>query len=67
MDEFDEFTRGALARAGLHPTAADLQVLRAVAEAFEPGARALDAVDLAELAIEHDLDPSRPPAPSGTA
>lgn len=42
---------------------ADRGVLQLIAGAFEPVMAALDAVDLADLPLEPDLDPSRPPRP----
>jgi hypothetical protein len=52
----------ALEFAGVSLGEGDLDVLRAVAQAFEPAMAALDAADLAELPLESDLDPSRAPA-----
>lgn len=62
MSDFDEAARAALELAGVSLEEGDLDVLRAVAQASEEGIRALDAADLAELPLEGDLDPSRPPA-----
>jgi hypothetical protein len=53
---------GALEFAGAHLGEGDLEVVRMVAQAFEPAMRALDEADLAELPLESDLDPGRPPA-----
>lgn len=52
----------ALEFAGVSLGEGDLDVLRVVAGALGPAMAALDAVDLAELPIESDLDPSRPPS-----
>ena len=52
----------ALRFAGVSLGEGDLDVLRVVAQVFEPAMAALDAADLAELPLESDLDPSRPPA-----
>ncbi len=49
MSDFDQMAPAALALAGVPFGEGDLEVLRAVAQAFEPAMRALDAVDLAEL------------------
>jgi hypothetical protein len=43
----------------------DLEVLRLVALAFEPSIEALDGAELAQLPLEGDLDPSRPPRGPG--
>lgn len=61
MSDFDEMAPRALALAGVPFAEGDLEVLRVVAQAFEPAIRALDAADLAQLPLEGDLDPSRPP------
>jgi hypothetical protein len=37
------------------------RLLDLIARAFEPAMAALDAVDLAEVPLEPDLDPGRPP------
>jgi hypothetical protein len=58
----DSALEGALEFAGVSLGEGDLDVLRVVAQAFEPAMAALDAADLAELPLEADLDPSRPPA-----
>jgi hypothetical protein len=52
----------ALRFAGVGLGEGDLDVLRVVAQVFEPAMAALDTTDLAELPLESDLDPSRPPA-----
>jgi hypothetical protein len=66
MSDFDEMAPAALALAGIPFGEGDLEVLRMVAQAFEPAMRALDAADLAELPLEGDIDPSRPPRPAPT-
>ena len=53
---------GALEFAGVELGEGDLDLLRVVDGAFGPAMAALDAADLAELPLESDLDPSRPPA-----
>lgn len=42
---------------------ADRGILELIAATFEPVMAALDAVDLAELPLEPDLDPGRAPRP----
>jgi hypothetical protein len=66
MSDFDEMAPAALALAGVPFGEGDIEVLRAVAQAFEPAMRALDAADLAELPLEGDIDPSRPPGQAPT-
>jgi hypothetical protein len=61
MSDFDLVAPAALALAGVPFGQGDLEVLRVVAQAFDPAMRALDAADLADLPLEGDLDPSRPP------
>jgi hypothetical protein len=61
MSDFDEMAPPALALAGVPFGEGDLDVLRLVAQAFEPAIRALDAADLGALPLEADLDPGRPP------
>lgn len=53
--------REALEYAGVELGAGDLEVLLVVAAVFGPAMEALDGADLAELPLESDLDPSRPP------
>jgi hypothetical protein len=67
MDDFEDMARGALALAGVALAEGDLAVLGIVAQAFEPGVRLLDGANLAELPLEGDLDPARPPRPSPAA
>jgi hypothetical protein len=64
MDAFTEMARATLALAGMEVSAEDLEVMGLVAQAFEPGIRALDAVELSQLPLEGDLDPGRPPRPA---
>lgn len=66
MADFDEMAPGALALAGVPFGEGDAEVLRLVARAFEPAMRALDAADLAELPLEGELDPGRPPRQAPT-
>jgi hypothetical protein len=61
MSDFDETVPAALTGMGVPFGEGDLQVLRVVEQAFGPAMRALDAADLAELPLEGDLDPGRPP------
>lgn len=58
--------RAALGFAGMSLGEGDLEVLRVVAQVADPGTRALDAADLAELPLEGDLDPGRGPAKAAT-
>jgi hypothetical protein len=67
MDDFEDMARGALALAGVALAEGDLAVLGIVAQAFEPGVRMLDGANLAELPLEGDLDPGRPPRPRAAA
>jgi hypothetical protein len=66
MSDFEQMAPAALALAGVPFAVADLEVLRVIAQAFEPAMRVLDEADLAELPLEGDVDPGRPPgrAPS---
>ena len=66
MSDFDQMAPAALALAGVPFGEGDLEVLQAVAQAFEPAMRALDATDLGDLPLEGDLDPSRPPRQAPT-
>jgi hypothetical protein len=61
VDDFAEMARGALRLAGVAVSEDDLVVLGMVAGAFEPSVRLLDAANMAELPLEVDLDPGRPP------
>jgi len=65
VGDFEQLAPAALAFADVPFCEADLEVLRVVALAFEPAIEALDAADLAQLPLEGDLDPSRPPRGSG--
>ena len=62
MAGFDEIAPVLLAGVGVPFGSGDLDVLRVVAAAFEPAMLALDGADLAELPLEPDLDPGRPPS-----
>jgi hypothetical protein len=64
MDAFAEMARATLALAGVEVSTGDLEVIGMVAQAFEPGIRALDAAELSQLPLEGDLDPGRPPHPA---
>ena len=66
VGDLEQLAPAALALAGVPFSDGDLEVLRVVALAFEPSIEALDAADLAQLPLEADLDPSRPPRGSGT-
>jgi hypothetical protein len=61
MEEFDAFAAAVLSRLGVPLGEGDLDVLRFVNDAFAPAIAALDALDLRELEIEPQLDPSRAP------
>ena len=61
MSNSDEMVRAALTDAGVPFIEGDLELLRVLEQVFEPAMRALDAADLAELPLEADLDPGRPP------
>lgn len=63
MTAFEDMALPTLALAGIPLTDSDLEVLGAVAQALEPGMRALDEADLEELPPEGALDPSRAPLP----
>jgi hypothetical protein len=65
VGDFDQLAPAALALIGVPLSEGDLEVLRALALAFEPSIEALDGADLAQLPLEGDLDPSRPPRGSG--
>ena len=65
VGDFEQLAPAALAFADVPFSEADLEVLRVVALAFEPSIVALDGADLAQLPLEGDLDPSRPPRGSG--
>jgi len=67
MDDFREMAGAALRLAGVAVGEGDLEVLAIVAQAFDPQIRALDAADLADLPLEGDLDPGRPPRTTPTA
>jgi hypothetical protein len=64
MDAFTEMARATLALTGVEVSDGDLEVMGMVAQAFEPGMRALDAAELSQLPLEGDLDPGRPPRPA---
>ena len=66
VGDLEQLAPAALALAGVPVSDGDLEVLRVVALAFEPSIEALDDADLAQLPLESDLDPSRPPRGSGT-
>jgi hypothetical protein len=63
--EFDLAAQRAAESAGLPLGDGDLDVLRLIAGAFNDAMQALDSVDLAELPLEPDLDPARPPRHRG--
>ena len=62
MAGLEEIAPVLLERMGVPFGEGDLDVLRVVAAAFEPAMVALDGADLAELPLEPDLDPGRPPS-----
>ncbi len=61
MSNSDETILTALEDAGIPVGEGDLGVVRVLEQVFEPAMSALDAADLAELPLESDIDPSRPP------
>jgi hypothetical protein len=63
--DFEQLAPAALALGDVPFSEGDLEVLRVVALAFEPAVAALDEADLAQLPLEADLDPSRPPRGPG--
>jgi hypothetical protein len=63
MDALEQYVRAGLELAGDPPSETDIAVIRAADAAYGPAMRALDAVDLTDVAAEPDLDPSRPPRP----
>jgi hypothetical protein len=63
MAGLDDIAPAALELAGIPVGEGDLEVLRVVAAAFEPAMAALDAADLAELPLEPNVNPGRPPGP----
>jgi hypothetical protein len=65
VGDFDQLAPAALALADVPFGEGDLEVLRLVALAFEPSIEALDGAELAQLPLEGDLDPSRPPRGPG--
>jgi hypothetical protein len=65
VGDFEQLAPAALALADVPFSEGDLEVLRVVALAFEPAIAALDGADLAQLPLEGDLDPSRPPRGPG--
>jgi hypothetical protein len=62
MPAEDDDLLAALRLGGAEPTEADLPLLRLVHGAYGPAVSALLADEVAALALEPDLDPSRPPA-----
>jgi hypothetical protein len=60
-DEFETAAREALSTAGMTMRDGDLDILRLISGAFDSAMQALDEVDLADLPLEPDLDPSRAP------
>jgi hypothetical protein len=64
-DQFANFVRSALARAGIEADETDLAVIRAADAIYGPDREALMHADLSGAPLEHDLDPARPP--SGTS
>jgi len=65
VGDFEQLAPVALALADVPFSEGDLEVLRVVALAFEPAIAALDGADLAQLPLEGDLDPGRPPRGPG--
>jgi hypothetical protein len=63
VDAFEQHVRAGLELAGQSVDDTDIAVMRAADAAYGPGFRALAEADLRDVALEPDLDPSRPPAP----
>jgi len=63
MDTLEQYVRAGLELAGDPPSDTDLAVIRAADAAYGAAMRALDTLDLTDVAAEPDLDPSRPPRP----
>jgi hypothetical protein len=61
VGDFEQLAPAALALADVPFREGDLEMLRLVALTFEPSIEALDGAELAQLPLEGDLDPSRPP------
>jgi len=60
-DGFETAAQQAVQAAGLTMRDGDVEILRLIAGAFDVTMKALDEVDLADLPLEPDLDPSRAP------
>jgi hypothetical protein len=61
VDAFEQHARAGLELAGMQVEDSDLHVMRAVEAVYGPKFRALAEADLRDIAVEPDLDPSRPP------
>ena len=60
-DDFETAAREAVSAAGLTMRDGDVAMLGLISGAFDAAMKALDEVDLADLPLEPDLDPSRGP------
>ncbi len=65
-EDFQEYARVALARAGIQVDAVDLAVMSIAEAVYGPERDALLAADLSQVPYEHDFDPSRAPTDAGT-
>ena len=65
MDDFANFVRSALARAGAEADETDIAVIRVADTVYAPDREALMSADLSAAPVEHDSDPSRPPSGTG--
>jgi hypothetical protein len=61
MPELIDTARALLEEAGVPVGEGDLELLAMVSQSFGAAMQALDDAELAQLPLEPDLDPSRPP------
>jgi hypothetical protein len=61
VDAFEQHIRAGLELAGMELEESDLHVMRAADAVYGPKFKALAEADLRDVAVEPDLDPSRPP------
>jgi hypothetical protein len=66
-EDFREYARIALERAGITVDDVDLAVMSVAEDVYGPERQALLSADFSHVAYEHDLDPSRPPTDAGGA
>jgi hypothetical protein len=64
-EDFQEYARLALGRAGIEVDAVDLAVMSVAEAVYGPEREALMAADFSQVPYEHDLDPSRAPTDVG--